>query len=190
MRNEILLQAEQQMMIGGFHGLNFGTIAKTLNTTRANLHYHFKNKESLALEVAKNYTEKQFQDFHGLASAFGNDFFGFVKVAEDMFWKKSYEIGSTSICVATKMSSEPTLPEGLQKLATIYYYKFEDMHRNQIENAIANGQIRSDVDPVREATRCHLILMGAMSCGQMIGDVAKAHKELNGYFMEWAESLK
>ena len=45
MRAEILKIAEDQMKAGGYEQLNFAVIANDLKTTRANLHYHFKNRD-------------------------------------------------------------------------------------------------------------------------------------------------
>jgi AcrR family transcriptional regulator len=39
----------------GYRGVSFGDIAKALNTTRANIHYHFGNKQMLAEEVLADY---------------------------------------------------------------------------------------------------------------------------------------
>jgi AcrR family transcriptional regulator len=190
MRNEILDQAAQQMKIGGFNNLNFGTIAKSLDTTRANLHYHFKNKESLALEVAQTYSQSQFEDFQKLAIIIQGDFFAFAIAAENMFWQKSEELGCTSICVVSKMATQPGLPDSLQELSNTFYRKFEDSHIQLIQNAVNTGQVRKDIDVIREAHRVHIIIMGIMTCGQMIGDVAQAKKELSGFLVEWSESLR
>jgi AcrR family transcriptional regulator len=190
MRNEILLHAEQQMKMGGFENLNFGTIAKNLETTRANLHYHFKNKESLAIEVATNYSQKQFEDFKQLSTVINGDFFAFAVAAEKMFWQKSEELGSTSICVVSKMAIQPGLPDSLQDLSHLFYRKFEELHIQLLEHAVKSGQIRNDIDIQREAHKVHILIMGMMTCGQMIGDVKQAKKELSGFLEEWAHGLK
>ena len=64
MKNAILKRAEQQLMGGGYDKLNFATIARDLNTTRANLHYHFKNKETLAIEVTKQCGTRNCNEFN------------------------------------------------------------------------------------------------------------------------------
>ncbi|EQC52141.1 TetR/AcrR family transcriptional regulator [Bacteriovorax sp. DB6_IX] len=190
MRELILEKAEQQMRSGGFENLNFGQIAKELGTTRANLHYHFKNKESLAIEVTKKYGEHQFELLAQLIKQFKGDFFGAMKASEELFWQQAYQCDSTRICVCTQMVKEPDLPENLQDMSCTFYRMFENLHVELLQDAIDNGQIRADIDIQREATRLHITIMGIMTCGQHIGDIKQAHKELSGFLMDWANSLK
>ncbi|OIQ16063.1 MAG: hypothetical protein BM556_15495 [Bacteriovorax sp. MedPE-SWde] len=190
MRTDILEKAEQQMMAGGYENLNFGTIAKELETTRANLHYHFKNKESLAIEVTKNYGHTHYNAFSQLLEGFNGNFFGAIEASEQFFWQQAKDCGSTGICVCTQMATEPNLPPALREMASEFYRMFEDLHMKMIQAAIDNGEIRKDIDVKREATRAHIIIMGIMTCGQHIGSLDQAQKELSGYLMDWAISLK
>jgi AcrR family transcriptional regulator len=41
----------------GYRGVSFGDMAKVLRTTRANIHYHFGNKQKLVQEVLDDYVE-------------------------------------------------------------------------------------------------------------------------------------
>ncbi len=41
----------------GYRGVSFGDMAKTLGTTRANIHYHFGSKQNLVEEVLEDYVE-------------------------------------------------------------------------------------------------------------------------------------
>ncbi|MEQ1951434.1 TetR/AcrR family transcriptional regulator [Mesorhizobium sp. CN2-181] len=41
----------------GYRGVSFGDIATTLGTTRANIHYHFGNKQALVDEVLRDYAD-------------------------------------------------------------------------------------------------------------------------------------
>ncbi len=56
MRSQIKLVAEELLVKHGYRGLSFRQIAEILNTTRANLHYHFGSKEGLVEEVLEDYT--------------------------------------------------------------------------------------------------------------------------------------
>jgi TetR/AcrR family transcriptional repressor of nem operon len=190
MRDEILIKAQEQMMAGGYENLNFGAIAKELGTTRANLHYHFKNKESLAIEVTKQYGETHYNLFLQLTEQFQGDFFATIEASEKFFWEQAYGCKSTGICVCTQMAKEPGLPESLRDMSTSFYRMFEDLHIKILQEAVDNGQIRKDIDVKREAVRAHIIIMGIMTCGQHIGDIEEAHSELSGYLVEWANSLK
>jgi len=190
MREQILERAEQQMMAGGYENLSFAAIAKELGTTRANLHYHFKNKESLAIEVTKKYGETNYNLFLQLTDQYQGDFFATIKASEMFFWEQAHACKSTGICVCTQMATEPNLPSSLRSMANEFYRMFENLHIKIIEQGIANGQISADIDVKREATRAHIIIMGIMTCGQHIGAVDQAQCELSGYLMDWANSLK
>lgn len=190
MRDQILIHAEVQMKAGGFANLNFGTIAKHLETSRANLHYHFKNKEQLAIEVTQHYGMNQFTSLSTLYSQLDGDFFRFIEAAEHFFWEEARSIGSTGLCVCTQMATEPGLPKSLKALALDFYRKFEELHITAIQGALDKGQIRKDINVAREATRAHVIIMGIMTCGQHIGDVGLAFNEMQGLLLDWANGLK
>ena len=57
MRNRIKALALDLLIQHGYRGVSFGDLAKELDTTRANIHYHFGNKESLVEEVLEDYVE-------------------------------------------------------------------------------------------------------------------------------------
>ena len=59
-RDEIINLAVDQLKAGGYKALNFAVIAEQLDTTRANLHHHFKNKEGLGIEATKAYRSGNF----------------------------------------------------------------------------------------------------------------------------------
>lgn len=58
MRDQIKSLAETLLIHHGYRGFNFRTIAEELGTTRANLHYHFGNKDGLVLEVLEEYAKR------------------------------------------------------------------------------------------------------------------------------------
>lgn len=55
MRDQIKQVAEELLVKHGYRGLSFRQISEILNTTRANLHYHFGSKEGLVEEVLEDY---------------------------------------------------------------------------------------------------------------------------------------
>jgi len=55
MRERIKALALDLLIQHGYRGVSFGILAKLLGTTRANIHYHFGNKESLVEEVLEDY---------------------------------------------------------------------------------------------------------------------------------------
>ena len=50
----------------GYRGTNFGDIAEALSTTRANIHYHFGNKNALVEEIITDYVNFALEQFHAI----------------------------------------------------------------------------------------------------------------------------
>jgi AcrR family transcriptional regulator len=70
MRRQIKVLARDLLVERGYRGVSFGDIATALDTTRANIHYHFGNKHTLVEEVLEDYVE---ETLDGLKAAFGRD---------------------------------------------------------------------------------------------------------------------
>lgn len=70
MREQIKALARDLLTRDGYRGVSFGDIATELETTRANIHYHFGNKQSLVEEVLADYVD---ETLAGLKAVFGRD---------------------------------------------------------------------------------------------------------------------
>ncbi len=57
MRDRIKAVATDLLVRHGYRGMSFGDIAPLLETTRANIHYHFGNKQKLLGEVLEEYVD-------------------------------------------------------------------------------------------------------------------------------------
>lgn len=55
MREKIKSLALDLLVQHGYRGMTFGDVAKSLGTTRANIHHHFGNKQKLVEEVVVSY---------------------------------------------------------------------------------------------------------------------------------------
>lgn len=66
MRQRIKLLAAKLLIKHGYRGVSFGDIADRLSTTRANIHYHFGNKNSLVEEVTDEYVTATLAKFHSI----------------------------------------------------------------------------------------------------------------------------
>lgn len=188
MKDAILTLGEQQLMTGGYGKLNFGQIAKALDTTRANLHYHFKNKESLAIAVAEEFGTRQVAGFHALRSAYKGNFAGFVQALDDSFWAAETDPENLRSC--TMMAADPDLPKPLRVLTETFYRDVNNSLVATLQDAKAAGEIRGDVDCEREANRVHTLMMGLMTSIQHMPDRDSARAALGGLLTDWAERLK
>jgi AcrR family transcriptional regulator len=56
MRERIKALARDLLIQYGYRGMSFGDLATALDTTRANIHYHFGHKQKLVEEVLVDYT--------------------------------------------------------------------------------------------------------------------------------------
>ena len=182
--------AERQLMGGGYDKLNFATIAKELNTTRANLHYHFKNKETLAIEVTKQFRIRNCNEFTALRETFKGDFFGFIDAVDNSFWNEDYGVDSAGACACSMLITDPELPEPLVKLSQEFYQEIEFILVQAIQDAIDYGEIRSDINVKREAMRVHVIMMGIMTSAHHISNLTQAKAQLGGLIADWGNSLR
>ncbi len=177
-------------MRGGYSKLNFATIAKELNTTRANLHYHFKNKETLAIEVTRRYVGFYLREFERLRSVYKGNFFALWPVVEEMIWMQPDNSDDAKVDSCINLVSDPEIPESIAILSRDSFNKIHNIVTGIIQDAVDCGEIRNDIDVDREATRCHVLMIGVNGCGQHQLLVREAKKLLSGLLAEWAESLK
>src|SRR5690348_11389743 len=66
MRQRIKSLAAKLLNKHGCRGVSFGDIADRLSTTRANIHYHFGNKNSLVEEVTDEYVTATLAKFRSI----------------------------------------------------------------------------------------------------------------------------
>ncbi len=190
MRDAILEKAEQQLMSGGFDKLNFAKIAKELDTTRANLHYHFKNKESLAIEVTRQYGARYCDQFAVMRESFKGNFVGFFEAVDGFFWEQPDGDDNAKVNACICLVSDPELPEVIGNISRGHYQNIQQTIKGVIEDAIDNKEIKADVDAQREAIRAHVIMMGIGTSGQHLLNIKQAKEQLGGLLVDWANSLK
>jgi TetR/AcrR family transcriptional regulator, transcriptional repressor for nem operon len=66
MRDQIKDLALELLIKHGYRGVSFGDLADALKTTRANIHYHFGNKEGLVEEVLEEYIDVTSAQLHSI----------------------------------------------------------------------------------------------------------------------------
>ena len=66
MRDKIKVLALELLIKHGYRGVSFGDLAEALLTTRANIHYHFGNKQKLVEQVLEDYVEQTSADLGAL----------------------------------------------------------------------------------------------------------------------------
>jgi AcrR family transcriptional regulator len=66
MRQRVKSLAADLLIKHGYRGVSFGDIAEALSTTRANIHYHFGNKNALVEEVTDEYVSATLARFRAI----------------------------------------------------------------------------------------------------------------------------
>lgn len=190
MRDQILDIAKIQMKQGGFQNLSFADIAKQLSTTRANLHYHFKNKETLALETTKAYASEHLKQFQDLSHEFRGDFFGFVLAVEEMFWDESTKIRDCGICVCSQVLRESDPPDSLKSVSLEHFQEIQALMIKHMMSAVESKQLSEKLDIAAVGVQFSALMMGLMTMAQMFPTVKDAKQELNGFGKSWLASVK
>lgn len=164
MREEILKIAEDQMKAGGFDHLNFGAISTQLGTTRANLHYHFKNKETLAIEVTKRFIADQEADLFKTVAQFPGNFPGLIVAMEEWLWGHRENNGAVGSCVCEQIIRQPEVPEALLNLAKKHFGVFRGLLIEHVIESQEQGTVTKEVDAKQIAIEAGCIMFGL---GQM-----------------------
>jgi TetR/AcrR family transcriptional repressor of nem operon len=190
MKEQILELAQIQMKSGGYDNLNFAKIAESLSTTRANLHYHFKNKESLAIEATQFYIQQSFDEMKVIAQKNQGDFPGFLKGLENHFIKELTENDKCCGCVCAQIVQDKEAPDSLVKLATAHFEEMISMLKMMIEQSQEKGILQQSFDAERMATFCGSIMMGMSQLGMIYGKDKDFIKRIEGSLTEWIERYK
>jgi len=190
MREQILQIADRQMKEGGYSHLSFATIAKTLDTTRANIHYHFDNKETLAIEVTKRYMADQFADIKKIAAAHPNDFIGFIEALEDHHWEEVDLHGPNCTCVCSQVLGNNCSPQSLVTLARTQSTEVMEVLHALASDAQKAGQLNKKLALNIVVAQAGALCLGLMQLTMHIGEVTAAKVALTGIVKQWAKTLR
>jgi TetR/AcrR family transcriptional repressor of nem operon len=189
MKQEILEIAANQMKAGGYEALSFRKISEDLSISKANVHHHFKNKESLALEATKEYTEANFKNFEMMAKQFHGDLLGFVTATEAFFWTGSKEAGHCGICVCDQVMRDTNSPESLRKMAEEHFQLFSNLVFEVVQSAIENKQLKEGLEVETVAMQTAMMMTGMRNMAQNMHSVEEAEKVLGGQLARWVKSI-
>ena len=189
MKTEILALAMNQMVDGGYDSLNFRNIAEQLNISKANIHHHFVNKETLALEVVHTYTTEMLKNMQHLANAFETDLPGFLDAAETFFWSKCHESGHCSICVCEQVTRVSDAPEAMKKMSEDFSKQFNQLINQVVSGTAAAGKLKPELIPDEVTTQTNMMMSGMGNMARMYPSVAEAEAALHGTLQSWVKTL-
>jgi len=177
-------------MKGGYDKLNFATIAEKLDITRANIHYHFKNKETLAVEVTKLYGREKCNDFSNLRKSYTGDFFGFIETVDNSLWHEMADEDDSGVGFFALLALDPEIPTTLLNLTQKIYYEVDQILIEALQDAVDSKEIRENIDVKREAMRGHVLMIGMSTCGESFLNYGQSKNQLKGLIIDWANSLR
>ena len=193
MREEILALAQEQLKVGGYDNLNFARIAETLSTTRANLHYHFKNKQQLALEATKVYVNEHYEEMRALQNAFPDNIVEFLNALEPHFIEHFSEAGGVSGCICTQLIRESDVPGPLRDLAVEHFSALNTMTVEMIISSMGRGVLKKNINPISLGMMISSLFMGVAQIALVQEDeeaFIEGFKGMFGRFIEPYRELK
>jgi TetR/AcrR family transcriptional regulator, transcriptional repressor for nem operon len=159
MKDKILELAVQILRIGGYEALNFGTISEQLNISRANIHYHFKSKENLALEAVNRYMLNVENKFEDLGRRHAGDCHTIFQSLDDELWMNLTEDEYQGFCMCLNIVvGQIWIPQNLKERAVQHFEHLVKLFETVIRDGQASGLISersSAEDLAREAMLVH-----------------------------------
>ena len=178
------------MRDGGHKTLNFRVIAEHLNTSKANIHHHFGNKEGLANEVINDYSSKMLGEFKRLAAECDSDLSQFIKEAEDLFWSACLNTGHCVMCLCDQVTRFSEVPNGTKRVAQEFYENLFKIVRGVVKKALKKGDLRPGLKAEQVTHQILMLMNGLPSVVQMKASVFEAEKTLRGTIQSWVKTLK
>lgn len=189
MKAEILELATKQMRDGGYDALSFRAIAEQLHVSKANIHHHYVNKETLALEVIEAYTTEMLAGMQQLADQFDGDLIGFMEAVEGFFWSVCRESGHCSVCVCEQVSRVSDVPDAMKEMSQDFSGRFYELIRGVVDKAFDKGLLRSDANPESVAKQIIMMMSGLGAMARTKTCVSEAENSLGGTVQSWIKTL-
>lgn len=191
MRDRIKSLATDLLIQRGYQGVSFGDLAQELRTTRANIHYHFGNKEKLVEEVLDDYVQFMSTRLNEIWTNPKVSLRGKIE-STVAFSRKRYEAqnpvgkGDQPWSLISRMRQDSDLlnkhgRDALKRFSTSLFSSIV----SAIEEAKANGELSSRA-PVDEVAL--LLVSIANSAGAITRDSGSFHR-LEQLYMGFARIL-
>ena len=150
MRERIKQTAEELLVKHGYRGLSFRQISEILNTTRANLHYHYGSKDGLVEEVLEDYANRTLDRYRDIWTDTRTTLREKVETVVRMS-RERYEYynpnGDTgepwSLMIRLRSDSDAITPKMRNKLRDVTR-EFETLVRVGVRGAIQSGELSPD----------------------------------------------
>ena len=150
-RLDILDTAEQRMRDVGYHSVSFRDLADDLGIKSASVHYHFRRKEHLGVELVRRYANRFFDILEVLVESGMSPIEAFAQAYRRAFLKNH------SGCLCGMLASEA---RGLPQEVSDEVTKFMDHSIDWVVNALPSDM--DDATRRQAAVQVLASLQGAM----------------------------
>ena len=175
MRERIKSLAAILLIKHGYRGVSFGDIAEALSTTRANIHYHFGNKNALVEEVTDEYVTATLDGFRSIwtnpdtsLEAKVDATIAFNRTRYDLF-NVGVDRGQSWSLIARMRADSDAL--SLRSVASVR--RFASELTGAVTSGVANAVSRGELSATTPVEDLVLILVGIVnSAGPITQDAA------------------
>ena len=172
MRHRIKTLALDLLIQHGYRGMSFGDLADVLHTTRANIHYHFGNKETLVEEVLQDYVDVTSAQLHAIWTKSDASFFDKIQTTVEYSRKRHSRYNAPespaqpwSLIARMRQDGDALTPKGRALLQRFG----KDLHAS-IAAAIENAKAKHELD---EATPTEDIALQLVSIANSAGPITQ-----------------
>lgn len=190
MREQIIREADRLIRTGGYEALNFGTIAAKLGTTRANLHYHFKNKENLALTVTDRYIAEVRSRLTRLRRTYAGNFPAILLALDADLWERLSALSYKGYCVCARLiADQAQSPYPLLQKAEEHFEWLVNAFSEEIGASQVSGRMKAD-RPARElALESLSIYLGVAQMAMSLAPEREADSYSRRRIGEWLATV-
>lgn len=191
-RERIRAVAEELYVLRGYEGFSFGDIAARIGTTRANIHHHFGNKQRLMAELAEGFAagaeERIRQHWTQPHTSFKSRLESHRQHLRSFYDRFNAEPGARNVWspLSRLRLDVPVLGELATTALERANRAYETCLRQAVEDAIASGEFRPDVD-VQDVV--HLLRVTFLSCGPITQDTG-SFREVDRLFEALLNTLQ
>lgn len=190
MKDKILELAAQILRIGGYEALNFGALSEQLNISRANIHYHFKTKENLAIEAIDQYMLNVEQKFQQLRQHYQGDCCAILQALDDELWMKLSEDEYQGFCMCLNIATgQNWIPQTLKSRTIQHFEQLVKSFEQVIKDAQASGLIKEDVSAEDLAREAMLVHFGTAQLAMILPKEREAGSFSRRYMKMWLDRL-
>lgn len=184
LRDAIMEEARVLLVKHGYRGLRFADIASRLNTTRANVHYHFGSKEKLVEAVIEKYMDFALGRFRDIwlnnRSTYAEKVAEMVAFNEGRYRDFNGGLNGTSAwSLIDRMRTDRDLVSDVARSALNRIHDVDVYVTNAVELAQMKGEIRADA-PVADIS---LQMMTIIDCAGAITQARGNFKALQDVYL-------